>query len=42
MFPGFPERLRKELKTLAPFAKIKVDAPLERIYSAWIGGSILS
>ena len=43
MFPGFPERLAKDLMNLAPTsAKIKVVAPPERKYSAWIGASILS
>jgi actin beta/gamma 1 len=43
MFPGFPERIQKELETLAPSAtKVKVFAPLERKYSVWIGGSILA
>ena len=43
MFQGFPERLAKEVTSLAPSnAKVKVTAPDERKYSAWIGGSILS
>ncbi len=43
MFPGFAERLHKELQVLAPHGtKIKIDAPPERKYSTWIGGSILS
>lgn len=43
MFPGFAERLHKELKALAPpEMKIKVIDPPERKYSAWIGGSILA
>ena len=43
MFPGISERLSKEVTELAPpKMKIKVVAPPERIYSAWIGGSILS
>lgn len=43
MFPGIPERLSKELTTLAPSTmKVKVVAPPERKFSVWIGGSILS
>ena len=43
MISALPERLTKELVSLAPSTmKIKVAAPLERKYSSWIGGSILS
>jgi len=43
MFQGIGERMTKELKALAPSTmKIKVIAPPERKYSAWIGGSVLS
>ena len=43
MFPGFPERLYKELDELTPITtKVHVVAPPERKYSAWIGGSILA
>merc|ERR1712159_848799 len=43
MFEGIGERMTKELTALAPSTmKIKVIAPLERKYSVWIGGSILS
>ena len=43
MFPGFPERLSKELIALAPSTmKVKVFAPQERKFLVWIGGSILS
>jgi actin beta/gamma 1 len=42
MFPGLPERLEKELVSLAPSTmRVKVIAPPERKYSSWIGGSIL-
>ena len=42
MYAGFAERLHKELTALAPSTvKIKITAPPERKYSAWIGGSIL-
>lgn len=45
LFPGFAERLTKEVQKLAPQnvrSKIKVIAVPERRYSAWLGGSILS
>ncbi|RLN94914.1 hypothetical protein BBJ28_00016716, partial [Nothophytophthora sp. Chile5] len=43
LYPGIGERMTKELTALAPSAmKVKVVAPPERKYSAWIGGSILS
>ncbi|CAB4037556.1 actin, cytoplasmic-like [Paramuricea clavata] len=43
MFPGFADRMQKEITALAPpTMKIKVIAPPERKYSAWIGGSILA
>ena len=43
MFPGFADRLQKELTALAPNTKkIDVIAPPERKHSAWIGGSILA
>ena len=43
MFEGLAERLQKELASLAPSGtEIKVDAPPERKYSVWIGGSMLA
>ncbi|KAI6654016.1 beta-actin [Oopsacas minuta] len=45
MFPGFRERIQKELSHLnstAPAATIKVISPPNRKYSAWIGGSMLA
>jgi actin beta/gamma 1 len=43
LFSGLAERMHKELSALAPeTATIKVIAPPERKYSAWIGGSILA
>jgi actin-related protein len=43
MYPGLPERMQKELSSLAPSTvKVKVVAPPERKYSVWIGGSILA
>ncbi|KAI0235665.1 Actin, muscle-type, partial [Lamellibrachia satsuma] len=43
MFPGFAERMKKEIAALAPeMMKINIIAPPERKYSTWIGGSILA
>jgi len=43
MFPGFADRMQKEIMNLAPQnMKVKIIAPPERKYSTWIGGSILS
>ena len=43
LFPGFKERLHKEIAALAPgCARIKVIAQPEREHSSWIGGSILA
>lgn len=46
LFPGFPERLQRQLLNTAPQnVKVKVlthPSPSERRFSAWIGGSILS
>lgn len=43
MYPGIADRVQKELATLAPSSiKVKIAAPPERKYSAWIGGSILA
>jgi actin-related protein len=43
LFPGFADRMEKELAKLAPrLLKIRVAAPPERAYSVWIGGSILT
>ncbi|KAK9075000.1 hypothetical protein SSX86_003319 [Deinandra increscens subsp. villosa] len=43
MFPGFADRLKKEVTALAPSGTdIEVVSPPERKYSAWIGGSILA
>lgn len=42
MFPGFGNRLRKEIAALVPASvKTKVAAPAERKYSVWIGGAVL-
>ena len=38
MFPGFADRMHKELSALTPPSmKIKIIAPPERKYSVWIG-----
>ena len=43
MFPGIDVRLTKEITALAPAnIKVKIVAPPDRKYLAWIGGSILS
>ena len=43
MFPGFADRMKKEITALAPSTmNVKVIAPPERKYSVWIGGSILA
>lgn len=44
LFPGFAERMQKEISSLVPWTSFltKVIAPPERKYSAWIGGSIIA
>jgi actin len=43
MFEGLPERLTKEIMNLAPTSmRVKVNAPPERKYTVWIGGSIMT
>ena len=43
LFQGFGDRLLAECKKLAPKdIKIRISAPQERLYSTWIGGSILA
>ncbi|CAK5083856.1 unnamed protein product [Meloidogyne enterolobii] len=43
MYPGISDRMQKEITALAPSeTKIKITAPPERKYSAWIGGSIVA
>ena len=45
MFPGFGDRLLNEVRRhpLSPRdTKIRIAAPPERLYSTWIGGSILA
>ena len=41
-FLGFGDRLLSELRKPSPKdTKIRISAPQERLYSTWIGGSIL-
>ncbi|KAH7703168.1 hypothetical protein AAVH_29661, partial [Aphelenchoides avenae] len=43
LFPGFGDRLLAEVRKQAPKdVKIRIVAPQERVYSTWIGGSILA
>ncbi|GAB1598577.1 alpha-centractin [Argonauta hians] len=43
LFKGFGDRLLTEVKKLAPKdLRIRISAPQERLYSTWIGGSILA
>ncbi|XP_072813251.1 actin, cytoplasmic 1-like isoform X2 [Vicugna pacos] len=43
MYPGFTDRMQKEINALAPSTvKVKIIAPPERKYSVWMGGSILA
>lgn len=43
LFQGFGDRLLSEVKKLAPKdVKIRISAPQERLYSTWMGGSILA
>lgn len=41
MFKGFQKRLERELAEYGTFSGVKVTAPEERKYSAWVGGSIV-
>jgi actin len=43
LFEGMAERMWQEMHQLAPTNnKTKVLAPAERMYSVWLGGSILA
>lgn len=43
LFPGFGDRLLNEVRKLSPKdVKIRIAAPPERVFSTWIGGSILA
>ncbi|MFX1493569.1 MAG: actin, cytoplasmic 2, partial [Promethearchaeota archaeon] len=42
MFPGIKERLTKEIKEMiSESVEVRIISPPERMYSVWIGGSIL-
>ena len=40
LFPGFADRVQKELEILSPATKIKISSAGK--YSSWLGGSILA
>ncbi|KAH7645183.1 Alpha-centractin [Dermatophagoides farinae] len=43
LFKGFGDRLLNEVRKIGPKdLKIRISAPQERLYSTWIGGSILA
>lgn len=43
LFKGFGDRLLSEIKKLTPKdIKIRISAPQDRLYSTWMGGSILA
>ncbi|KAM4646786.1 actin-1-like [Amazona ochrocephala] len=43
LFQGFKERLQKELQAGVPStARVKIISPQDRVYSVWIGASILA
>eukprot|EP00116_Pleurobrachia_bachei_P013341 sb/3473603/ len=43
MFTGLADRMQKEMAAISPpSAKVRVIAPADRKYSAWIGGSIMA
>ncbi|XP_066149918.1 beta-centractin [Euwallacea fornicatus] len=43
LFKGFGDRLLYEIKKMSPKeTQIKISAPQERLFSTWIGGSILA
>ena len=44
LFEGFGDRLLREVKDLVQGqdVKIRISAPQERIFSTWVGGSILA
>lgn len=43
LFKGFGDRLLSEMKKLTPKDnKIRISAPQDRLYSTWMGGSILA
>ncbi|CAE7190841.1 unnamed protein product [Symbiodinium necroappetens] len=42
LFPGLPERLQRELGSLAPDAATSVLAPAHRKHGEWLGGATIS
>eukprot|EP00756_Hemistasia_phaeocysticola_P054958 Hpha_TRINITY_DN30877_c0_g1::TRINITY_DN30877_c0_g1_i1::g.155729::m.155729/K10355/ACTF; actin, other eukaryote len=42
LFEGTQERLKDELEILIQSRRIRVEAPQERRYSAWLGGAIMT
>ena len=43
MYPGFVDRMHKEITALAPSTmNVKISAPSDRNNSVWVGGSILA
>lgn len=45
LLPGLPERLRSEIRRLAPTGlseKVKVTGPRDRDFSVWRGGAVLA
>jgi actin-related protein len=43
MLPGLADRMRKEIRALAPSTfRVKIIAPPDRNYTTWIGGTILA
>nr|XP_039272382.1 actin-100-like isoform X2 [Styela clava] len=43
LFPGFPERLQKEVQAFAPAGiTVQVEAIPDRRHCAWLGGSVLA
>ncbi len=43
MFPGFAERLKREVSSLIPYGtSCEVNAPADRDVSVWKGGSVLA
>jgi actin, other eukaryote len=42
LFEGMAERMWREIHLLTPNYETKVLGPAERLYSVWLGGSILA
>ena len=41
LIKGFPNRLANEMKLAVKDSDVSLEAPQERQYSTWIGGSLL-